>query len=95
MLDAGGVVWSPEGISPGAAVELGGGGIAARSPECISPAEAVPESTHARATANVKCLILGFSFEFEDANLLARKQHSVNTYAAIDTASGAMTNIRC
>ena len=35
-----------------------------------------------------------FSFEVEDANLLARKQYSVNTYRAIDTASRAMTNIQ-
>ena len=48
-----------------------------------SPARTTPESAHARAIAKAKRLIVCFSFE--DASQLARKQHSVNTYGAIDT----------
>jgi hypothetical protein len=64
-------VQSPQGISPGITSDFGGGGGGVRSPVGISPALAVPESMHARTTANAKCLIRLFSFEFEDANLLA------------------------
>lgn len=50
-------VQSPEGISPGITSDFGGGGGRVRSPVGISPALAVPESMHARTTANAKCLI--------------------------------------
>ena len=81
------------GISPGAVAVLGGGGGVAAPVEEISPARATPESTHARAIANAKRLILSIS-PFEDASLLARKQDSVNTYEPIDTTSQAVTNIQ-
>ena len=73
--------------------EPGGGGCGAVAPEVgISPAKAVPASTHARTSANPKCLILSlFSFELRNASRLARKQHSVITYSAIDTASQAVS----
>lgn len=92
-LDVGGatapVVW----ISPVVTTEFDGCGAVAPVVG-ISPAETVPESTHARTSANAKCLILSlFSFELRNASRLARKQHSVNTYTAIDTASRAVTNI--
>lgn len=76
--------------------EPGGGGCGAVAPVVgTSPAETVPESMHARTSANPKCLILSlFSFELRDASRLARKQHSVITYSAIDTASRAVSNIR-
>ena len=83
-----------EWVSPVITTELGGAGAGAPVVG-ISPAETVPESTHARTSANPKCLILSlFSFELRNASRLARKQHSVNTYSAIDTVSRAMTNIR-
>ena len=71
-------------------------GCGAVAPEVgISPAKAVPESTPARTSANAKCLILSlFSFELRNASRLARKQDSVNTYSAIDTASRGVSNIR-
>jgi hypothetical protein len=77
-------------------VTIGLGGCGAGAPVVgISPAEAVPESTHARTSANAKCLILSlFSFELRNASRLARKQDSVNTYSAIDTASRGVSNIR-
>lgn len=80
VLDASGAVGSPEGISPvqslewispGVTRELDPGGVV-RSLVGISPARATPESTHARTTANAKCLIsYCFSFELRNANLLA------------------------
>jgi hypothetical protein len=58
-----GVVAPVEGISPVVVVvEPGGCGVVAPV-EGISPAWATPESTHAKTTASVKCLILSFSFE--------------------------------
>src|SRR5919205_482712 len=75
----------PVGISPVSPVELEGGG-AAPPVEGTSPARAVAESIHAIRTAVAKSFILGFSFELRNASRLARKQHSVNTYSAIDTA---------
>ena len=76
------VVW----ISPG---------FGATTPvEGTSPARAVPKSIQAKRAAIAKCLILGFSFELRNASRLARKQHSVNTYGAIDTACRAVANIR-
>ena len=60
-----------EGISPVDDTEVGGGDAVAPV-EGISPARAIPESTHARTTANVKRLILSASpLKFEDASLLA------------------------
>ena len=69
VLDASGAVASEvgispvqsQGISPGVTSDFGGGGGGVRSPEGISPALAVPESMHARTTANAKCLILSLS----------------------------------
>ena len=91
MLGISPVVVEQERIPPGTVTGLGGGG--ATTPVVgISPARATPESTHARATANAKRLIVCFSFE--DASRLARKHDSVNTYKTIDTASRAVTNIR-
>jgi len=79
------VVW----ISPVLTTEFDGCGAVAPVVG-ISPAEAVPESTHARTSANTMCLILSLlSFELRNASRLARKQHSVNTYNAIDTVSRA------
>ena len=77
-------------------VTIGLGGCGAGAPVVgISPAEAVPESTHARTSANAIYLILSlFSFELRNASRLARKQDSVNTYSAIDTASRAVSNSR-
>ena len=73
---------------------LGGGGVTTPV-EGISPAETLPESMHARTSANPKCLILSlFSFELRNASQLARKHDSVNTYKASDTASRAVSNIR-
>lgn len=81
-------------ISPFVVTELDGGGGGGTAPVgCISPARAPPESTHARVIANAKRLICLFLLEFEDASQLARKQNSVNTYRAIDTASCAVSNI--
>ena len=61
-VDGCGVVAPVVGTSP--AVFTGGGGGGAVAPVVgISPARAVPESTHAKRTANAKCLILRFSFE--------------------------------
>jgi hypothetical protein len=78
-----------EGISAVLAIEFGGCGAGAPVVG-ISPAKTVPESTHARTSADAKCLILSlFSFELRDASQLARKQHSVNTYSTIDTVSRA------
>ena len=75
------VVW----ISPVVTTEFDGGGDVAPVVG-ISPAETVPESTHARTSANPKCLMLSlFSFELRNASQLARKHDSVNTYRAIDT----------
>ena len=60
--DASIVVASEVGISPVVViVHRGGGGGGVRSPEGISPAQAVPESMHARTTANANCLILSLS----------------------------------
>jgi hypothetical protein len=88
VLDACGVAAPVEWISPVVATELDG--CAARSPEWISPAQAVTENTHASAIASAKRLILSVSpLRLRNASLLARKQHSVNTYKAIDTASRA------
>lgn len=84
---------SPGNIAPVLWISPGVGGATAPV-EGISPARAVPESVNAKRTAIAKCLILGFSFELRNASRLARKQHSVNTYSAIDTASRGMTNIR-
>jgi hypothetical protein len=85
------VLW----ISPAVVVLVPGGGGATAPVVWISPARAKPESTHARAIANAKCLILSVSpFEVEDASPLARKQDSVNTYKTIDTGYRAMANIR-
>lgn len=84
------------GISP--AIVIGFGVDGAVAPVLgISPARATPESTHARAIANAKRLILSVSpLRSEDASVLARKQSSVNTYRAIDTALRAVRNIgRC
>ena len=68
--DASSVVASEVGVSPVVdSVHGGGGGV--RSPEGISPARAVPESMHARTTANANCLIRSLSFELRNANLLA------------------------
>src|SRR6185369_11568194 len=54
---------APVGTSPVFTTGLGGCG-AGEPVVGISPAEAVPESTHARTSANAKCLILSlFSFE--------------------------------
>src|SRR3569832_386212 len=72
------VVW----ISPGITTGLDGCGAVAPVLG-ISPARTMPESTHAREIAKARRLIVCFSFE--DASQLARKQHSVNTYGAIDT----------
>lgn len=60
-----GVVAPVEGISPLTVAELGGGGGCAVNPvDGISPARAMPESAHARTTANIKRLIVPiFSFE--------------------------------
>ncbi len=80
------------GISPVATTELDVCGAGAPVVG-ISPAQTVPENTQARTTANAKFLILSVS-PFEDASLLARKQHSVNTYMAIDTASRVAATIR-
>lgn len=55
VLDTGGVVRSLVGISPVANTKRDPGGV--RSLEGISPAQAVPESTHARITANANRLI--------------------------------------
>lgn len=64
-------VRSPEGISPGVTTELDACGAGAPVVG-ISPAAAVPESMHARTSANAKCLILSRSpLSFEDANVLA------------------------
>src|SRR5437870_1493922 len=38
---------------------------AGESPVCISPAKAAPERAHARAIANTKRFISGFSFGFD------------------------------
>ena len=85
---------APVGTSPVFTTGLGGCG-AGEPVVGISPAEAVPESTHARTSANAKCLILSLiSFELRNASRLARKQHSVNTYSAIDTASRGVSNIQ-
>ena len=82
------------GISPGAITVLGVGVGATTPVEWISPALTAPESTHARAIANAKRLILSVSpLRLGNASLLARKQHSVNTYKTIDTASCVVTNI--
>lgn len=79
------------GISPVVTTEPGGCGAVAPVVG-TSPAETVPESTHARTSANPKCLILSlFSFELRNASRLARKQPSVITYSAIDTASRAVS----
>jgi len=56
-----GAVASGVGISPVVISVHGGGGGGVRSPEGISPAQAVPESMHARITANANCLILSLS----------------------------------
>lgn len=56
-LDGNAGVRSPEGISPGGTDEPDVCGDV-RSLVGISPAWAEPESTHARITANAKCLIL-------------------------------------
>lgn len=84
-------------ISPLVDIELGGGGGGGGDVapvEGISPARAMPQSAHARTTANVKRLIRSvFSFEFADASLLARNHISVYTYAALDTASRTAATI--
>jgi hypothetical protein len=55
----------------------------------------MPESTHVREIANAKRLILPVSpLRLRNASLLARKQDSVNTYTAIDTALRAVSNIQ-
>lgn len=59
-----GVVAPVEGISPLTVTELGGGGGAITPVDEISPALAMPESAHARTTANVKRFIVPF-FSFE------------------------------
>ena len=57
-----GAVASDVGTSPVVvSVHGGGGGGGVRSPEGISPAQAVPVSMHARITANANCLILSLS----------------------------------
>ena len=58
-----GVVAPVEGISPLIDAELGGGGGggAITPVDGISPARAMPESAHARTTANVKRFIVPFS----------------------------------
>jgi hypothetical protein len=60
-----GVVAPVEEISPLIVAVLGGGGGGAVNPvDGISPARAMPESAHARTTANIKRLIVPiFSFE--------------------------------
>ena len=62
--DAGsGAIAPVEGISPLAETEPGGGCGAVAPVDGISPARAMPESAHARTTANVKRFILSlFSF---------------------------------
>ena len=92
VVDGGGAVKPVVGISPVTLTGLGDGD-AVRPVVGISPARPIPESTQARVIANAKRLIVCFSFE--DASPLARKQDSVNTYKTIDTASHAMTKIRC
>lgn len=68
-----GAITPVEGISPLAVTELGGGCGAVAPVDGISPARAMPESAHARTTANVKRLILTFfSFLAEDASRLAK-----------------------
>jgi len=56
-------------------VTIGLGGCGAGAPVVgISPAEAVPESTHARTSANAKCLILSlFSFELRKCQSTGKK----------------------
>ena len=56
-----GVVAPVEGISPLIVADFGGGGGGAVNPvDGISPARAMPESAHARTTANIKRFIVHF-----------------------------------
>jgi hypothetical protein len=94
VLDGGGVVTPVEGTSP-VVVTAGGGCCAVAPVEGTSPARAMPESTHARTIVNAKRFIsVCFSFEFEDASMLARNQPSVNTYRPLDTTSRSPATIR-
>ncbi len=63
-------------ISPLVDIELGGGGGGDITPvDGISPARAMPQSAHARTTANVKRLIRSvFSFEFCGCQCTGKKQ---------------------
>ena len=66
-----------DGISPSqigseqVTIELGGGGGAGASVECMSPANAVPESRHASVIANTKRLIFRFSLKIEHPTRLS------------------------
>ena len=91
--DESSVVASVEMMSPLVDIELCGGGGGFVAPvEGISPARAMPQSAHARTTANVKRLIRSVS-PLSDASLLARNHISVYTYAALDTASRTAATI--
>ena len=59
-------------VGAGAPVECASPGAGSGAPaECMSPAKAEPDRTHARATANAKRFIFGFSLEVGDASHFA------------------------
>lgn len=61
VLDDSGAVAAVVGFSPAAITVFGAGGGATTPVGCISPARAAPESTHARAIAKAKRVILSVS----------------------------------